>query len=83
MSQEAADNLAAWATGFGVGLIALIVTWLIGHRLAGLIWDPPTGPIVGMGAAIVVGSTMTIVAGRRFSRAVAETAEESSSIGSA
>jgi hypothetical protein len=68
-------------TGLGVGLVALMLTWLVGHRLAGLIWDPPTGPIVGLGTAMFVGAITTLAAGRRLSRAVAEEDEESRSIG--
>jgi len=82
MSRAAADQLAAWTTGLGVGLVALMLTWLVGHRLAGLIWDPPTGPIVGLGTAMLVGVTTTLIAGRRLSQTVAEEDEESLSIGS-
>jgi hypothetical protein len=82
MSRATADHLAAWMTGLGVGLVALMLTWLVGHRLAGLIWDPPTGPIVGLGTAMFVGAVTTLVAGRRLSRTVAEEDEESRSIGS-
>ena len=82
MSRAAADGLAAWATGLGVGLVVLMLTWLVGQRLAGLIWDPPTGPIVGAGAAILVGVTTTIVAGRRLRRVVAEEGDDSSRRGS-
>jgi hypothetical protein len=68
MSRIAADAVAAWATGVGIGLLAFMITWLIGHRIAELVWDPPVGPIVGLGAAILVGGITAIVAGRRLSR---------------
>lgn len=71
MSRVTADTVAAWATGVGVGLVAFMLTWLIGQRIAGLIWDPPVGPIVGMGTAILVGGITAIVAGRHLSRATA------------
>jgi len=71
MSRAPADTVAAWATGVGVGLVALMLTWLVGQRIAGLIWDPPLGPIVGLGTAVLVGGVTAFVAGRRFSRAIA------------
>lgn len=50
-----ADRIAAWAAGIGVGLIAMMLTWLAGARLAGLAWEPPIGPTVAFVTAIVVG----------------------------
>jgi hypothetical protein len=44
MSRDRADRVAAWATGSGIGLMALMVTWLIGNRLAALAWDPRWAP---------------------------------------
>jgi hypothetical protein len=69
MSRVAAEAVAAWATGVGVGLLVFMVTWLIGDRIAALIWDRPTGPVVALLTAIVFGATMTILAGRHLSRA--------------
>jgi hypothetical protein len=68
MKEVEADRLAAWATGLGVGLIGLMLTWLIGDRIAEMLWGSPTGPIVAFTAAIVVGTISTVVAGRRLSR---------------
>lgn len=65
-----ADHVAAWATGFGVGLVALMLTWLVGDRIAEMLWSSPTGPIVGFAAALIVGAITTVVAGRRLSRAI-------------
>jgi hypothetical protein len=69
VSRERADHAAAWGTGVGLGFIALMVTWLIGNRLAALIWDGPVGPSLALGAAVVVGISTGAVAGRRLSRA--------------
>jgi hypothetical protein len=60
--------MAAWATGAGIGLIVLMLTWLIGNRLTGLIWDPPVGPVVAFAGAIGVGTAVAVFAGRRLSR---------------
>jgi hypothetical protein len=61
-----ADIIAARATGVGVGLIAFMVTWLVGVRITERIWGPPSSAIVAMALAIVVGVVATVVAGRRF-----------------
>jgi hypothetical protein len=71
MSRAAADAVAAWATAVGVGLVGFMLTWLIGHRIAGVIWDPPLGPIVGLGTAILVGGITAVVAARHLSRTTA------------
>ena len=68
MSRERADRAAAWATGAGIGLIALMVTWLIGNRLTALVWKPPFGPTVAFVGAIVTGSVVAVIAGRRLAR---------------
>lgn len=67
MSRERADRVAAWATGSGMGFLALMVTWLIGNRLAGLVWDAPVGPTLAFVGAIVVGIVTTVVSGRSLS----------------
>ena len=69
-SRIVADRLSAWAVGMGVGLIAMMLTWLIGNRLAGLAWDPPVGPTVALVAAIGVGVIATSIAGLRLDRSV-------------
>jgi hypothetical protein len=63
-----ADGVAAWAVGIGVGLIALILTWIVGNRIAMVMWDPPVGPIVAFIAAILVGIVVTVVAGIQLGR---------------
>jgi hypothetical protein len=68
MSRDRADRVAAWATGVGIGLVALMTTWLVGNRLAELIWEPPLGPILALCLAILVGAITAAVSGRRLSR---------------
>lgn len=69
-SRILADRVAAWAVGTGIGLMAMMLTWLIGNRLASLAWDPPVGPTVALLAAIVVGVTATSLAGLRLDRSL-------------
>jgi len=68
VSREAADRVAAWATGAGVGLLVLMVAWLIGNRIAGLVWDPPVGPSVAIVAATIAGAVSGLIVGRRLAR---------------
>lgn len=70
MNRPYPDAVAAWATGLGVGLAALMLTWSIGHRIGELIWDRSTGAIAGLGIAIVVGAVVTSVVGRHLARRV-------------
>ena len=63
-----ADGVAAWAVGIGVGLIALMVTWIIGNRIAMVVWDTPVGPTVAFVSAILVGIVVAVVAGVRLVR---------------
>jgi hypothetical protein len=60
--------VAAWAVGIGVGLIALMLTWIVGNRIAMVVWDAPVGPTVAFIGAIVVGIVATVVAGIRLAR---------------
>ena len=73
MNREPADRIAARATGAGIGLIALMLTWLIGNRLAGLVWDPPVGPTVAFVGALVVGAVVGVTAGAVLVRRVGGT----------
>jgi hypothetical protein len=66
MSADRAEIVAARATGVGIGLIALMLVWLIGNRLAGLLWEPPVGPTVAFAGAIAAGVATAIEAGRRL-----------------
>jgi hypothetical protein len=68
MRRATAETVAAWATAVGIGLLVFMIAWLIGDRVADLIWDRPTGPVVALGTASLVGAIMTILAGRRLSR---------------
>ncbi|HEX6330842.1 MAG TPA: hypothetical protein VF129_06085 [Actinomycetota bacterium] len=63
---ERPEIAAARGIGVGIGLIALMVTWLVGNRLAGLVWDPPVGPTVAIVAALAVGTVTAIVFARRL-----------------
>lgn len=71
MSGDRADRVAAWATGTGIGLVVLMLTWLIGSRLVGLMWEPPLGPTAAFIGAIVVGAAVAVISGRRLGRQVA------------
>lgn len=70
MSDERSEAVAAWATGVGIGLIVLMLVWLVGNRLAGLVWDPPVGPTVAFLGAIGVGAITAVVAGARLAHRV-------------
>ena len=63
-----ADGVAAWAVGIGVGLITLMVAWIVGNRIATVVWDPPVGPTVAFVGAILVGIVATVVAGIQLVR---------------
>lgn len=63
-----ADRIAARATGVGVGLVAFMITWLVGARVTELIWGPPSSAVVAMAIAIFVGILVAVVAGRRLVR---------------
>jgi prepilin signal peptidase PulO-like enzyme (type II secretory pathway) len=56
--------------GAGIGLIVGMVTWLVGNRLAGLVWDAPVGPTVAFAVAIAAGIVTSLVAGARLARVV-------------
>lgn len=70
-STARADSVSAWAVGVGVGLLTLMITWLLGNRVLGLLLDTPLGPTVAFTAAIVSGVAATIITGRRFARTIA------------
>ena len=63
-----ANGVAAWAVGIGVGLIALMLSWIVGNRIAMVVWDAPLGPTVAFFGAILVGIVATVVAGIRLVR---------------
>jgi hypothetical protein len=66
MSVDRAEVVAARATGVGMGLVALMLVWLIGNRLAGLLWEPPVGPTVAFAGSIAAGTATAIASGRRL-----------------
>lgn len=70
MNRPPPNAVAAWATGLGVGLATLMLSWSIGHRIGEFMWGRFTGAIAGLGFAIVVGAVTTAVAGRHLSRLV-------------
>ena len=70
MSADRSEIVAAWATGVGIGLSVLMVTWLVGNRVAGLFWAPPVGPTVAFLGAIAGGVATAIVAGSRLAHRV-------------
>ncbi|NMM25235.1 MAG: hypothetical protein HHJ11_17470 [Phycicoccus sp.] len=63
-----ADRVAAQATGVGVGLLAFMITWLIGARVTVHIWGPPSSAVVALVTAVVVGLAVSVVMGRRLVR---------------
>lgn len=70
MSVERSEIVAARGVGVGIGLIALMLVWLIGSRLTGLIWDRPVGPTVAFVLALVVGTLTAVVAAHRLAERV-------------
>jgi hypothetical protein len=70
MSVDRSEVVAAQAVGVGIGLLGLMVTWLVGSRLAELVWDAPAGPVVAFAAAVVVGVFTSIVFARRLAERV-------------
>jgi hypothetical protein len=70
MTVERSEVVAARGVGIGIGLIVLMLVWLIGSRLAGLVWDRPVGPTVAFVTAIVVGAGTAVVSARRLAARV-------------
>ena len=63
-----ADRLAARATGVGIGLLAFMITWLVGARITEQIWGPPSSAVAAMAVAVVVGTMVALIAGGRLLR---------------
>lgn len=63
-----ADRIAARATGVGVGLLAFMITWLVGARVAEQVWGPPSSAVVAMAVAVAVGIVVSVVTGHRLVR---------------
>jgi hypothetical protein len=72
MSMDRSEIVSAWATGAGIGLIVLMVTWLVGNRVAGLFWAPPVGPTVAFLGAIAGGVATAFIAGARLAHRIRE-----------
>ena len=72
MTPDRSEVVAALATGAGIGLIALMLVWLVGNRLAGLVWDAPVGPTVAFVTALAVGVGVGVASGRRLAGRVRE-----------
>ncbi|OFW66346.1 MAG: hypothetical protein A2Z12_09895 [Actinobacteria bacterium RBG_16_68_21] len=72
MSESAADRGAAIATGVGVGLIVLMVTWLVGNRITAVLVGPPVGPTVAICLAVVAGAITTVIMSRRLVASMAD-----------
>ncbi|HYO17530.1 MAG TPA: hypothetical protein VES02_02530 [Dermatophilaceae bacterium] len=63
-----ADRVAAWATGVGIGLLAFMITWLVGARVAEQIWGPPSSAVVALAGSVAAGIVVSVVAGHRLVR---------------
>jgi hypothetical protein len=61
-----AERVARLATATGVGFLALMPAWLLGVRLAALVWQPPAGPIVALLSAITISMVAGSAANRRL-----------------
>ena len=63
-----ADRVAAQATGVGVGLLAFMITWLIGARFTDQIWGPPSSAAIALVTPVFVGIAVSVVAARQLVR---------------
>jgi predicted oxidoreductase len=63
---DRADRVGARATGFGAGLIAFMVTWLLGARIIERFVDAPTSAYIAMGLAIAACVVVTLRVGHRL-----------------
>jgi di/tricarboxylate transporter len=61
-----ADQIAARATGCGIGLIVFMVVWTLGARIAERLVDAPTSAYIAMAVALIAGVVTTVRAGRRL-----------------
>lgn len=63
-----ANRVAAQATGVGVGLLVFMVVWTFGSQVTTHMWGPPSGALVAMGIALLMGVVATITTWRRLVR---------------
>ncbi len=68
----APDRVAAWPTGTGIGLLVLMLVWILGNRLTGLVWEPPVGPVIAYTFAIALGIASALMMGRRLLGSLAD-----------
>jgi hypothetical protein len=73
-SDPRADVIAARAIGVGVGLLTLMIAWLVGNRLLGLVLDAPEGPTTAFIAALILGVLAALFVGQRCVRSIAQDA---------
>jgi len=45
-----------------------MLTWIVGNRIAMVVWDSPVGPTVAFIGAILVGIVATVIAGIQLVR---------------
>lgn len=67
---RSADLLAAHATGFGIGLLALMLAWLTANRLASAVWSGAAAAVVAGVFAVLTGVLVTAIAARRLARII-------------
>lgn len=75
---RSAERVGAWATGVGVGLAVFMISWLIGSRIADLLWEAPVAPIVAMLFALSVGTGAALGSRRRLTSSLGPGNEHSS-----
>lgn len=73
-SDARADIIAARAIGVGVGFLTLMIAWLVGNRLLGLVLDAPEGPTAAFITALIFGVLAALVVGQRCVRSIAHDA---------
>lgn len=71
-----ADQVAAVATGIGIGLVAFMVTWTVGARITERMFERPTSAYVAMATAILVGVIVSAVAAWKLLRSVGKHAQQ-------
>lgn len=65
-ADQRADRIAARATGFGFGLIAFMLTWIVSARITERVLDGPMSAYVAMTLAIAVCIVVTLWVGHRL-----------------
>lgn len=65
-ADQRADRIAARATGFGFGLVAFMLTWIVSARITERVLDGPMSAYVAMTLAIAVCIVVTLWVGHRL-----------------